>query len=438
MKTASYPTALFFALLFAGAQTGGVAQNRDPHTFPFRDGDTVVFLGDSITEQRLYTNYIETYLLTRFPTWNLKFRNAGWGGDTSWLRQRRLPFDQALQRDVLSLHPTIVTIDFGMNDAGYQAFNQSLYDQHITGEHNLITDIQKAGVEPVVITPSAVEKSEPGDALVGYNQSLQMFAAGDEKLAQSANVPFADQFTPFVGAINRLRAVLPVGRLSGDVVHPGPAGHLMMADFILSGLQAPSLVSSATVDARNGKVKSDGASVSILERRKDYLKFTRTDDALVFPIDAPARPVLQYVTVADDINRYMIQIDNLSPGVYSVSIDGTDIVTASADRLAGGINLGFYDSPLTDQGHQILELVHEKNDLYFNYWRNVELSGSPDSAAQLTLLAKNITADEQAINALRVPRTYTFVVVKSASSPAPLTTPEQLNSSANTPKAAVH
>src|SRR6516165_12412630 len=93
--------------------------------FPIHDGDHVVFLGDSITEQRLYTTYIEAYALTRHPQWKLWFRNVGWGGDTSWLRQRSHPdeaklfaADEAaqqkmvedsvrhgLERDVLPLKP---------------------------------------------------------------------------------------------------------------------------------------------------------------------------------------------------------------------------------------------------------------------------------------------------------------------------------------------
>src|SRR5256714_14395966 len=64
--------------------------------FAIRDGDRVVFLGDSITEQRLYTTYIEAYALTRHPDWNLVFRNVGWGGDTSWLRQRFHPDENQL------------------------------------------------------------------------------------------------------------------------------------------------------------------------------------------------------------------------------------------------------------------------------------------------------------------------------------------------------
>src|SRR3954468_2093976 len=64
--------------------------------FFIHDGDRVVFLGDSITEQRLYTTYIEAYALTRHPNWHLVFRNVGWGGDTSWLRQRAHPDEKQL------------------------------------------------------------------------------------------------------------------------------------------------------------------------------------------------------------------------------------------------------------------------------------------------------------------------------------------------------
>src|SRR5580698_10650051 len=98
--------------------------------FLIHDGDRIVFLGDSITEQRLYTTYIEAYALSRHPTWTLTFRNTGWGGDTSWLRQRyhtdegqlfaadpesqaamvKKAVDFGLERDVLPLKPTVVTI----------------------------------------------------------------------------------------------------------------------------------------------------------------------------------------------------------------------------------------------------------------------------------------------------------------------------------------
>ena len=72
--------------------------------FVLRQNDRIVFLGDSITEQQLYTNYVETYLATRYPELRLTFFNAGWGGDTSSGGTRRL------ERDVLALKPTVVSV----------------------------------------------------------------------------------------------------------------------------------------------------------------------------------------------------------------------------------------------------------------------------------------------------------------------------------------
>ena len=40
-------------------------------------------MGDSITEQHLYSNYVEMWTVSRFPQWKLTFRNAGIGGDRS-------------------------------------------------------------------------------------------------------------------------------------------------------------------------------------------------------------------------------------------------------------------------------------------------------------------------------------------------------------------
>lgn len=391
--------------------------------FPFHDGDRVVFLGDSITEQKLYTTYLETYLLTRFPTWNLAFRNAGWGGDTSYLRQRGLPSPQALQRDVIALHPTVVTIDFSMNDAGYGGFQQGLYDQHIAGQNQIVQQLKAAGVRPIMLTSSAVEKNEQGDDLAGYNQTLEQFAAGDSAVAAKAGIPFADQFHPFIDAINRLRSVGPALRLSGDAVHPGNAGHLMMADSILTGLDAPALVSSATISARRGSVSNAiGTTITnVVSAKNGSLSFQRQDRALVFPIEPAARPVLQLVPVADDINRYMVQVTDLAPGDYTVSVNGTTVSRFSAAQLAAGVNLGYYDSPLSAPGMEILKHVYNKNNLYFNLWRNVQLkSPAPaDQQTQITSLSQQIADEERQINVLRHPAVFQFQITPYTEPPAP-------------------
>ena len=107
--------ALVATLVLLSTAHGTAAEPAE--NFFFKKGDRIVFLGDSITEQYQYSSYIELYLTTRFPKWNLTFINAGIGGDTAIGGARRFT------SHVLDEKPTALTIDFGMNDGGYGAFN---------------------------------------------------------------------------------------------------------------------------------------------------------------------------------------------------------------------------------------------------------------------------------------------------------------------------
>ena len=60
-------TVLLFLVALAGAC---VAE-------PFRDGDTVVFFGDSITHGGLYHKYIVDFYRTRFPERKIRFEYYG-------------------------------------------------------------------------------------------------------------------------------------------------------------------------------------------------------------------------------------------------------------------------------------------------------------------------------------------------------------------------
>lgn len=78
--------------------------------FALRDGDTLTFLGDSITAARGYTKIVEHYTIMRFPDRQVRFINAGQGGDTANGSLHRL------DRDVFSKGTTVLTVAFGIND----------------------------------------------------------------------------------------------------------------------------------------------------------------------------------------------------------------------------------------------------------------------------------------------------------------------------------
>lgn len=187
--------------------------------FFFRDGDRVVIIGDSITEQHLYSNYVEMWTVSRFPKWNITFRNAGIGGDRSTGGNNRF------QRDVLTYKPTAMTVDFGMNDGGYRAFDEQGFKTYMGGLQGMADQAQAAKIRVAWITPSPVEKAEEGPAIEGYNQTLERYSAGVKQIAEKNSGLFVDQFHPFVEAIDKARDADPKNRIGGgDPVHPGGPG----------------------------------------------------------------------------------------------------------------------------------------------------------------------------------------------------------------------
>src|SRR6185295_12861719 len=87
-------------------------------------GDSVVFLGDSITHQRLYTQYVEDFYYTRFPGLKIKFHNAGVGGARA--RDALDRFD----RDVAAYKPKYVTVLLGMNDGSYIPYDEKTFQTY--------------------------------------------------------------------------------------------------------------------------------------------------------------------------------------------------------------------------------------------------------------------------------------------------------------------
>src|SRR5579862_5488533 len=131
-----------FAAIILLAVTAGTSPARAAGDFYLKDHDRVVFYGDSITDQRLYTTYIETYCVSRFPNKHFTFIHSGWGGDRV-TGGGGGPIDVRLNRDVLPYHPTVITICLGMNDGSYRAFDQGIFDTYVKGYRHILDTLLK-------------------------------------------------------------------------------------------------------------------------------------------------------------------------------------------------------------------------------------------------------------------------------------------------------
>ena len=127
-------------------------------------------------------------------------------------------------------------------------------------------------------------------------------------------------------------------------------------------------------------------------------------------------PILQ------DLDRYELEVTGLPAGTYELSIDGEPAGKASSDELAKGWNLATSAGPITKQAQEVLALVFQKNNLYFQRWRSVQLyefpgwAQSPEvegkRAVELARLDAQIAQTEAQIDAVRTPKSHHFQLRK--------------------------
>lgn len=344
----------------------------DEKPFFFKKGDRVSFLGDSITAQYQYSSYIELYLTTRFPDWNLTFLNTGIGGDTANGGAGRF------QRSVLIDKPTAITINFGMNDAGYGKFNPAANKVYVEKTAAMLDMAQKAGARVAVVSPNAVDRRKNPNFKL-YVETQKEFYAPLKDVAAKHGALFVDQYATTRKAVEQMESdkadkVVPYY----DGFHTSSPGGLLMAHAILTGLNAPATVSSAIIDTKDKKSTSDRCKIENLIVNADSVSFDRTDEAIPMPILPEWVTILPYVNNLKDLNNYNLTVSGLSEGKWTITIDGKPVTTATASELAAGVNLGLATSgPIFDQGKKVLDAINSKNGLVNDRFFNVILFNSP-------------------------------------------------------------
>jgi lysophospholipase L1-like esterase len=343
------------------------------NNFVLRKGDRIVFLGDSITEQQLYTNYVETYLATRYPELKLTFFNAGWGGDTAPGGCARL------ERDVLALKPDLVTICYGMNDGGYCPLNPGILDRFNAGMRELVSRLKAAGVRVVLLTPGMADVSaRPDLAAVAYNtRSLRALADAVLALAAAEQLPAADLHKLMNDADAAAKAAEPAFCMIPDSIHPDPAGHLIMAFGVLQAFGVPPRREDLTVDVA-GRTATGTSQTSIrhVRRTRDGDVMEVRFDRLPFFVEPAAWKVLPYLPFQATYNSVNLRVTGLRQERAYIRAGATRNASLPRAAFEAGINL------LDLRGGDAMKtaavahaFTREKDQIYFRLWRAVALNG---------------------------------------------------------------
>ena len=411
---------LTLILILCLALASGIAAAQN---FALNNGDTVVFYGDSITDQRLYTTFAESYVVTRFPAMQVKFVHSGWGGDRVSGGGGGTT-DVRLRRDVIPYRPTVMTIMLGMNDGRYRAFDESIFHEYASGYEKIIHDMKTAFPE---LRITAIQPSPYDDVTRkptfegGYNAVLVRYSQFVKELANREHLNTADLNGPVVSMLEKAHAqnASLSEKIIPDRVHPGPGGHLIMAEALLRSWNAPALVSAVEIDAEARTARrSENAEVTAIDN-SNGLRWQEREHALPMPTDWKDEPLALAVHSSDlleALDKETLRVSGLAAGSYTLKIDGDAVGNFSADQLAQGVNLAEYPTPMARQAADVHKLTLEHNTIHFARWRMVQVPLDGQGFALTSAESSLDSLEDQIVLAQRVvaqPRVHQYEVMRA-------------------------
>ena len=339
-----------------------VAQGGD---FSLKQGDRLAIIGDSITEQKIYSVYLELYIVACAPKNDVLCMQYGWGGQWSG------GFNGTMENNMMPWRPTVATFCFGMNDGQYRPFDPAIGSQFEKYTDSNVKRLVDSGSRVIVGTPGAVDTFTFHHANVSaqlYNASLEQLGMIAGKIAGKYQQTHADLHSAMMEAM--VKAKLAYGEAyavcGGDGIHPAANGHLVMAYTFLRALGMKGDIGTLTVDwtgkctatAGHTVTGSEKGIVRVVSERYPFC-FGKTGDKLDNPDNA--RGFLPFLPFQKDLNRLMLVVRNLPGGQAQVKW-GSATKQFSREQLENGINLAdeFLDNPFSEPFARVKQLVHEK------------------------------------------------------------------------------
>jgi lysophospholipase L1-like esterase len=320
-----------------------------------KDGDRVVFYGDSITAQRYYPRFVEDFLLTRYPNMHVAFFNAGIPGDNvngGYTGDAQL----RLKRDLFPHQPTVVTIMLGMNDGFYSPFEPNYLDIYSTGYHKLLDSIQSKlpGVRITVISPTPYDETTHGTEFPHYNETMDRYTAWVRDLAATSHYVYADFNTPMNRLTARAAELNPsfAELLIPDRIHPSEPAQWIMAAALARSWGFSPVVANVHLDASQpSATAADNAQISALAFKDGKLAWTELDGSLPLPLDLENGLVRFVASVSDfvEMDQEILRVDHLTAARYALKIDGRNVARFDRSQLEQGVNLALYDTPMEGQ-----------------------------------------------------------------------------------------
>ncbi|CAN5455861.1 SGNH/GDSL hydrolase family protein [soil metagenome] len=327
---------LLSAMLLAGfvAPSSLSATEAKPPLLLKKD-DKVIIIGDSITEERLYSKFIELYFAACLPELNLRAQHLGWSGATVGGYRTRM--DLVL----LPAKPNLVTICYGMNDGGYGAFNPTVGRNYKDNLGFVVEAMKNNGAIVLVGSPGAVDTRFFPTAAV-YNETLGQLRDVAREVAEAQQQPSVDLHDILIESMAKAKSALgndyPVCGVDG--IHPGPPGSLIMAYAFLKAMGVDGNIGTITIDMKGNATATEGHKVLSSQPGQAEIESTRYPFCFSGGEKLPngTLSILPFVPFNQDLNRFTLVVKNLESEKAKVTWGAVSKVFTKKE-LASGINL---------------------------------------------------------------------------------------------------
>ena len=341
-----------------------------------KDGDTVVFLGDSITHQCLYTQYVEDFFYTRYPKLHIHFHNAGVGGDRA--KDALTRFDE----DVAAYKPKYVSILLGMNDGTYTNYQQPIFDTYMKDMTTLLDKIAAAGATAIPMTPTMFDSRAArlrGEKIPAelrdtfYNGVLALYGSWLSEVAEERGLGFVDMWSPLNDITTEQRKKNPEFTMIPGGVHPGPAGQTVMAVAVIEDMVAKSPVSQIIVAEKNGKLAgtANGGTITDFQGGDTTVSFTFAAEHLPWVLPADAAEGYKLTHAGHHYSNEKVTVRGLKPGKYNLKIDDQIVGSYTDGQLAFGVELEENEkTPEYQQALKVAQLNQQRNESAYHPLRD--------------------------------------------------------------------
>jgi lysophospholipase L1-like esterase len=408
------------------------ARNDSEADFLIKDGDKVVFYGDSITDGQWYPTFIRAFVATRQPGWRNTFLHRGVSGDRTSSLER---FD----RDAVAQKPDALLFMMGYNDMRYGKLTSKWLSTFLGNVEESVRMLRSKSPKTRLLLISSplnetVVSHEPCWASPkSYPYTLLMLSREEKMLAEKLKVPFLDMGTQY-GALVGLGEIVgqEVFALSRDGVHPQQAGQLFLAAFMLEKMGAEDLVALSELDAVNATVEKN---VKCTVKKVNWtcegdFVFERCCSALPFPVPPTSGVFAFLADINEKLNRDILRVKRLDDKAYELKIDGVKVTDLRADELADGVNLSNFMTPMRRQALKVLAAARALDELkseIFLLIRKGELDGfggvtaktPKELKAKLPAMMKSIESAKLALYSMNKPISHRFMLTPIKNVPEP-------------------